>query len=101
MSSLRGEPGVGKSRVAYVERPYQALLELLKSKGIYALGSRVWLHRKRVEELGFQYVAVEALVREYDVYYDNEFKGREYYKTVYKGSKFKLLLGPGEERAQA
>ena len=90
---------MGRGRAMFVERPYQALLELLEAKGIYNLGSRVWLHRKRAEELGFQYAAVEALVREYEVYYDTSFKGRIVHERSYKGSKFKLLLGPGDEKA--
>ncbi len=92
---------MGRGRAMFVERPYQALLELMDSKGIYKLGSRVWLHRKRVEELGFQYAAVEALVREYDVFYDLDFRGRTVYESSYKGSRFKMLMGPGDERAQA
>ena len=71
------------------------------SKGIYSLGSRVWLHRKRVKEQGFQYAAVETLVREYNVYYDNDFRGTTVHESSYKRSRFKIVLGPGEERASA
>ncbi len=90
---------MSKSRVAYSERPYQALLELLSNRGIHALGSRVWLHKKRVAEQGFQYVAVESLVREYNVYYDRTFKGENVYETSYKRERFKLLMSPGSERS--
>ncbi|BAA79463.1 conserved hypothetical protein [Aeropyrum pernix K1] len=92
---------MSRRRIRKFERPEEALLHLLDAAGIYRVGSRVWLHKPRVRELGFQYLAVETLVREYALAAEREYRGSVVYSKVYGGREYKILLGRGEEVAEA
>jgi tRNA (adenine9-N1/guanine9-N1)-methyltransferase len=87
--------------MAYAERPAIALYEILASKGIYRLGFKPYYEQRKLENLGFQYVAVEMLVNEYNIVYDQTFKGRVVREDTYKGVKFKLLVREGDLRPDA
>ncbi len=83
------------------ERPERAMLELLRSYGVDSVGSRVWVQRNRLRDLGFQYLAVEMLVKELSLAWDREYRGEVVYEKRLRGGNYKILLGPGNERADA
>ncbi len=83
------------------ERPADALLELLYRESVYKLGSRVWLHRRKLSSLGFQYLAVEALVREHIISETDAPRGSEVHSTVYRDRLFTIFYPPGASRADA
>lgn len=84
-----------------MERPAEALLELLYRSSVYKVGSSVWLHKKKLEKNGFQYMAVEALIREHVVAEDSQHRGSEIYNTIYRDRLFSIFYPPGEERVDA
>ncbi|MEM1938820.1 MAG: tRNA (guanine-N1)-methyltransferase [Acidilobaceae archaeon] len=88
-------------KIGYTEKPYEALLELLNSRGIYRLGLKHFLEYRKAESIGFQYVAVEMLVREYSIIYDSTFRGRVIREENFKGLNFKLLIYNGSEKADS
>ncbi len=83
------------------ERPEKAMLELLRSRGVEVVGSRVWLQKNKVKEQGFQYLAVEMLVKELSLAWDREYRGSTIYEKKYRGGTYRIVLGPGEERVEA
>lgn len=83
------------------ERPADALLEILYRESIYKLGSKVWLHRRKLQRLGFQHVAVEALVREHVISGEEPPGGSEVYNTVHRDRLFSIFYPPGDLRADA
>jgi tRNA (adenine9-N1/guanine9-N1)-methyltransferase len=87
--------------MVYVERPLTALFEILMGKGVYRLGFKPFYELKRLETLGFQYVAVEMLVNEYNIVYDPAFKGKVAREDSYRGVKFKLFVKDGDLRPDA
>lgn len=87
--------------MGYAERPREALLELLYSRGLHSLGLKHFLEKRRVQELGHQYIAVEMLVREQYLLYDPSFRGSALREEVYRGARFRLLSPRGDERADA
>ncbi len=92
---------VSKVKTTYTERPSIALYEVLANKGVYRLGFKPYYEQRKLENLGFQYVAVEMLVNEYNIVYDPTFKGRVVKEDSYKGVKFKLLVKDGDLRSDA
>lgn len=88
-------------KTVYVERPWTALLEVLASKGIYRLGYKAFYESRKIESLGFQYVAVEMLINEYNIIPDPTFTGRIIREDEYRGVKFKLLLRDGNLKCDA
>ncbi len=73
----------------------ETLLTFLKNNGIEVLGARFPFEIKRLSRLGFQYVGVEMLVRDYNIYPVN-YKGR----VIYYCNKFTIIGGKGNEVAQ-
>ena len=84
-----------------IERPRDALLKLMKDKGLHRLTSSMWLHRKRLERLGFQYVAVEMLVREAFINAGIREDLRVVFSEEFGGEQFEILLGKGGSRADS
>ena len=81
-------------------RPYEAFLKLMENYGYGAVGSREWLEGPKVYRLGFQYLAVETLVREYSIA-EEPMTGRKVYETTWKGSPKSIVYGRGDVRADA
>ncbi len=92
---------MSRRRFKRFERPGEALLHVLNSVGARRVGSRVWLHRPRVEELGFQHLAVEMLVREYILAAERDYRGSVVYTAVYGGQEYSIVLSPGDVQADA
>ncbi|MEN2999967.1 MAG: tRNA (guanine-N1)-methyltransferase [Acidilobaceae archaeon] len=87
--------------MGYTERPMEALLDLLYNAGAYKVGLKHFLERRKVQEFGYQYVAVEMLVREQYLVSDPLFRGSPLRDDVYRGARFRLLSPGGEEGADA
>ncbi|MEB3773560.1 MAG: tRNA (guanine-N1)-methyltransferase [Desulfurococcales archaeon] len=85
----------------FIEVPGNALLELLYRNSVFKLGSTVWLSRKKLAGLGFQYIAVEALVREHVIAEDPTVRGGEVYNTIYRDRLFSIFYPPGDHLADA
>ncbi|MFP3080480.1 MAG: tRNA (guanine-N1)-methyltransferase [Acidilobus sp.] len=68
--------------------------------GYDALGSKEWLEGDRLYRLGFQYAAVETLVREYFIG-EEPFKGKKAYETEWKGKPKSIVYGRGDVSADA
>ena len=88
-------------KIAYAERPLTALFEVLLGKGVYRLGFKPFYEARKLESLGFQYVAVEMLINEYNIVYDPAFRGRVVKEDNYRGVKFKLLVKNGDLKPDA
>ncbi len=87
--------------VKRAETPREALLQIMHERGLHDLGVRVWLHKQRVERLGFQHIAVEMLVRGYGIV-ETVSKGYTILREEeFRGEKFRILLGKGEEKADS
>lgn len=82
-------------------RPGYALLELMASRGISSLGSRQYISAKKASSTGFQHMAVEMLVREYNMVYDYSYRGDVVYEEEFRGSKYRIVLGRGNHRSDA
>jgi tRNA (adenine9-N1/guanine9-N1)-methyltransferase len=80
-------------------RPYEALLKLMDAYGYNSIGSREWLELDKLSRLGFQYVATEALIREYSFIEDSFYYGKEIFSQEYKGKKKIILYSNGQEKA--
>lgn len=87
---------VKKIMAKRMERPREALLRLLLDHSFYNTTSKVWLSRNKVERLGFQALAIEMLVRNLNINPYSTKNLREVFEDRYKGRKFRILLGKGE-----
>ncbi len=81
-------------------RPYEALLKLMEAYGYDVLGSREWLEGDKLYRLGFQYAAVEMLIREYFLG-EEEYQGKKVYETEWKGKSKSIVYGKGDVKADA
>ncbi|MGC9071311.1 MAG: tRNA (guanine-N1)-methyltransferase, partial [Acidilobus sp.] len=79
-------------------RPFEALLKLMDNYGYSVLGSKEWLEIDKLYRLGFQYAAVEALVREY-LLAEEEYQGRKTFETDWRGVRKSIVYGKGEMKA--
>lgn len=83
------------------ERPRDALLQAMYERGLHDLGVRVWMHKQRLERLGFQHVAVEMLVRGYGIVGASSKGFNVLREEEFRGERFRILLGRGPERADS
>jgi len=81
-------------------RPSEALLRLMDNYGYNVLGSREWLEGDKLYRLGFQYVAVETLVREYFLA-EEDWRGKKVFEVEWKGSKKSIVYGKGDVKSDA
>jgi len=81
-------------------RPSEALLRLMDNYGYNVLGSREWLEGDKLYRLGFQYVAVETLVREY-LLAEEDWRGKKVFEVEWKGSKKSIVYGKGDVKSDA
>ena len=79
-------------------RPFEALLRLMDNYGYNVLGSKEWLENDKLYRLGFQYVAVETLVREY-VLAEEEFRGKTAYEVDWRGGRKSIVYGKGDVKS--
>lgn len=89
------------SRPLYGESPRKALLEVLSSRGLYTIGGKTWISRKKMEKLGFQHLSVEMLVKEYSISTEDSYSGSLVYSESYRGRRFSFVMRPGDVRADA
>jgi len=88
-------------KIAHIERPVIALFEVLVNRGVYRLGFKPFYEPRKLENLGFQYVAVEMLVNEHNIVYDPAYRGKVVKEDNYKGAIFKLLVRDGDMKSDA
>ncbi|MCS7106946.1 MAG: tRNA (guanine-N1)-methyltransferase [Acidilobaceae archaeon] len=88
-------------KMGYTERPSESLLNVLYNMGVHKIGLKHFLERRKVQEFGYQYVAVEMLVREQYLVLDPDFRGSPIRDEIYRGVRFRLLSPGGEEKADA
>ncbi len=79
-------------------RPFEALLRLMDNYGYSVLGSKEWLENERLYRLGFQYAAVETLVREY-LFAEEDYRGRKTYETEWRGGRKVIVYGKGDVKS--
>lgn len=84
-----------------VEMPGEALKRLLYSRGLYTVGSRVWLNKRRLARRGFQHVAVEMLVKEYDMARPQGLRGSVVWEEEFQGRRMSIVLPPGDVEPDA
>jgi len=84
-----------------LEKPRDAMLRLLSERGLYNITSRIWLNTSRVRDLGFQYLAVEMLVKELGIAGEEIPDLRQVYEERFRGRKYRILLGKNSSKADA
>lgn len=72
----------------------------MDANGYSVLGSREWLEGDKLYRLGFQYLAVETLVREYNIV-ETQLDGKKVYETTWRGTPRSIVYGKGDVRADA
>lgn len=88
-------------RAQRFERPRDALLATMMLRGLFKPMAKLFYEKRKAESLGFQYVAVEMLVREYNIVRDLGGRGSPIAEETFRGKKFVLLSPEGSERSDS